>query len=116
MKKTSRRKFIATTGISFFASSFAGAQNKSGVKDGVVGEPFAELEGAKILSEGGNAVDAIITAAATAATTAAATTTYTAGCQASSATTSSDQAVAAVAAAWRSGLQWGTVAAAECHC
>ena len=37
MKKTSRRKFIATTGISFFASSFAGAQNKSGVKDGVVG-------------------------------------------------------------------------------
>ena len=69
MKKTSRRKFIATTGISFFASSFAGAQNKSGVKDGVVGEPFAELEGAKILSEGGNAVDAIITAAATAAIT-----------------------------------------------
>ena len=69
MKKTSRRKFIATTGISFFASAFAGAQNKSGVKDGVVGEPFAELEGAKILSEGGNAVDAIITAAATAAIT-----------------------------------------------
>lgn len=35
----------------------------------MVGEPFAELEGAKILSEGGNAVDAIITAAATAAIT-----------------------------------------------
>jgi len=57
--------------LAFTPLGFSQAEGQSSPKivDGIIGETVAQSEGKKILQEGGNVVDAIITAAATSAIT-----------------------------------------------
>lgn len=60
----SRRHFLAQTGGMLAASSWVRAELRSASENGhVVGEPVVEGIGAKILADGGNAVDALIATA-----------------------------------------------------
>ncbi|MBL9117025.1 MAG: gamma-glutamyltransferase [Verrucomicrobiaceae bacterium] len=60
----SRRRFLAQAGGMFVASSWVRAELRPASEVGyVVGEPVVEEIGAKILAEGGNAVDALIATA-----------------------------------------------------
>ena len=75
MSRSTRRQFIArssmaTLGPSLFASSSGCAERPISPHGYVVGEPTAEIVGARILASGGNAIDAIVAAALTAAITA----------------------------------------------
>lgn len=67
-KSASRRKFLKSTalGLAFGPSLHGGTAPALG---GVIGEPQAAGAGNRVLAEGGNVVDAIVTAAATAAIT-----------------------------------------------
>ncbi|MFO1438404.1 MAG: gamma-glutamyltransferase [Verrucomicrobiaceae bacterium] len=60
----SRRRFLAQTGVMLAASSWVRADLRPASENGyVVGEPVVEGIGAKILADGGNAVDALIATA-----------------------------------------------------
>ena len=60
----SRRRFLAQTGGMLAASSWVRAELRPASENGhVVGEPVVEGIGAKILADGGNAVDALIATA-----------------------------------------------------
>lgn len=66
----SRRHFLAQTGGMLAASSWVRAELRPASENGhVVGEPVVEGIGAKILADGGNAVDALIATALAGATT-----------------------------------------------
>ncbi|MFM7750077.1 MAG: gamma-glutamyltransferase family protein [Opitutaceae bacterium] len=68
---SSRRRFLAQAGAAALVShpSVRAALRPAQPHGHVVGDPFAEIAGAKVLAEGGNAVDALVVAALVGAVT-----------------------------------------------